>query len=189
MCTKSPALVAELARAKRKAELEAILERSEVALAHTPAVKASDPGSQALVTYLAALGFVVSVEIVAQWLNLIPVLAIELGSALAAVLVSAVPRTEPTIVTIEPPLGLATHAPEPRPRLLPNHSLHREALAKRILSHLRDHGGTMRGNERSLAKQLGTTKPTLRRTVQGLAATGLVGLQVTKKGTALSLLS
>ena len=52
-----------------------------------PRISDHDPKAAITYTYLGALGIVVSVEIVAQWLNLIPVIAIELGSALAMVVV------------------------------------------------------------------------------------------------------
>lgn len=183
-CAKSPTLLAELGRAKRKAELELVLQRSEDALAATPAVRTGDPGSQAMVVYLAALGIVASVDIVAQWLNLIPVLAIELGSALAVVLVQAVPSWGPLRATQTPAIE-----PEPRnvPALPPPPS-HRDIVAQAIVNHLATRGGSGRCTERGLAKQIGADRSTVRRVVHELTAAGRVQTQVTKRGTAMKLL-
>ena len=57
-----------------------------------PAVASADPGSVNLATYLSALGLDFKPETIAQWLALIPVLALEAGSALAGLLVQAVGR-------------------------------------------------------------------------------------------------
>src|SRR5262249_42394154 len=103
ICPKAHDVGAELGRAKRRAELEAILATESEAIATGPATQVADPGSTALVTYLGALGISVSSEVVSQWLNLIPVLALELGSALAMVLVAIrEPRPEPIVLNHAP---------------------------------------------------------------------------------------
>jgi hypothetical protein len=185
VCSKPASLVAELGRAKRRAELEAVLATAEDTLAHTPAVKSSDPGATALATYLGIMGFGVAVETLGQWLILVPVLALELGSALAMVLVAVCSpaRVEPLLVHPEPHTGTIVTP------LLPVPTTHRQAVAKLIENHLRNHGGTIRANERSLARQLGTTKPTLRRAIQAMAGTGVVALAASKQGTQLTLLA
>ena len=173
-------LKGEKARTERREKLQAVVN------SYRPGVqREADPGSTSIAMYLASFGIAVSVTTLAQWLNLVPVLALELGSALAMVLVAAVSPTvrEPLPMTLEP-----IHIPETRPeRLLPNHSAEREAVAQSLLVHLENHGGTVAGNERSLALKLGTNKSTLRRTTQGLAAAGLVVVDATKDGTQLSL--
>ena len=86
VCRPSPH-AQELGRAKRRAELEATLSNTG-----QTTVQVADPGSAALATYLSAIGLEVSVDRVAQWLALIPVLALEAGSSLAMVLVSSLSR-------------------------------------------------------------------------------------------------
>ena len=54
---------------------------------HRDAIQATT----SIATYLASFGVAISVATLAQWLNLVPVLALELGSALAMVLVSVLP--------------------------------------------------------------------------------------------------
>ena len=92
-------LEAELARAKKRVELEGVLQANTTGVS----TKVADPASTALATYLGALGIVVSIEIIAQWLNLVPVLALELGSALALVLVASIAparRPEPARLSL-----------------------------------------------------------------------------------------
>ena len=180
-------MVAELGRARRKAELEATLQRSEDTLAHTPAVKTSDPGSQALATYLAALGFTVPIGIVAQWLNLVPVLALELGSALAMVLVQAIPRRATDRAIEAQVISPSVADPPAMVPALPSPTAHRDAIARLIVNHLECHGGSSRCTERGLATMLGADRSAIRRTIHSLAARGVVKMNVTKKGTELAI--
>lgn len=84
-----PKISAELAKAKRKVELQGILDRSVDKIEHTQ-VTVSDPGSEAIRVYLAALGIAVSATVISQFLSLIPVIALEIGSACSAILISSV---------------------------------------------------------------------------------------------------
>jgi hypothetical protein len=93
VCPKSRAqieLEAELGRAKRRADLESVLSTAENSLSTAHAVKAADPGASALATYMAALGFTIGAGTLSEWLVLVPVLALEIGSALAVILVQSV---------------------------------------------------------------------------------------------------
>ncbi|WP_072387007.1 hypothetical protein [Hyphomicrobium sp. CS1BSMeth3] len=77
----------EAARAKRRAELEAALRSAPAAADAQPAVKDADPLAAALAAYLGALGWAVGPDGLSPWLLLIPVLFLELGSALGVVVV------------------------------------------------------------------------------------------------------
>jgi hypothetical protein len=91
VCPQVAVLNGEIARTQRRIELQTVIERLTDALVVNGAVKVADPASSALSIYLAALfGVTVSTDTIAQWLTLVPVLALELGAALAAVLVEAV---------------------------------------------------------------------------------------------------
>ena len=176
-------LKGEKARTERREKLQAIVTAYRPGMA-----KVADPGSTAIRTYLSSLGVSVEADTLAQWLTLVPVLALELGSALGVVLVNAMPRREPLPEPHEPPTPVQEVLPDNR--LLSDHNaITREAVANSIMNHLRNHGGSLSGSERGLAKQLGTSKPTLRRTIQGLAAAGLIIPEATKAGTVLKLLA
>lgn len=77
----------EAARAKRRAELEAALRSAPASTDRQPAVKDADPLAAALAAYLGALGWAVDPDGLSPWLLLIPVLFLELGSALGVVVV------------------------------------------------------------------------------------------------------
>jgi hypothetical protein len=79
--------------------LEAVIQ--SIPLAHQ--VTVADPGAASLAVYLAAIGIAISAETVATWLNLVPVIALELGSALAGILMASVsPRVTVTQPVSQP---------------------------------------------------------------------------------------
>ena len=170
-------LKGEKARTERREKLQAIVNN------YKPGVQSeADPGTTSIATYLASFGLAISVTTLAQWLNLVPVLALELGSALAMVLVAAVtpprkePSTEPQTVTLEPV--------ETRPeRLLPNHSVCRQAVARDLMVHLENHGGTIAGNERSLARHSEPLSRHCGEPYRTWLTAGLITPEPTKTGT------
>lgn len=171
VCPTKTAIQTELGIARRRVELERVL-ASDVGMQTNTSVGSSDPGSASLVTYLGLLGIVVPVSVVAQWLNLIPVLALEVGSALALVIV---PRKAP-----EAPKALAT-LPEPHQNHA-NQATLIPPLHGQILDHVRGSGGSVRTTERGLAARLGSSKPTIHRALQELANDGLLILRSSKQG-------
>lgn len=114
-------LRAELAKAQRREKLEADLSALQVQ-GSPPVAKAADPAAHALSVYLAALGFAVPTGTLTDWLVLIPVLALEVGAATAALLVQAAGpvrtpvRTQPLpapVSAIEAVPSGAVHAAQP----------------------------------------------------------------------------
>jgi hypothetical protein len=87
VCPQVAALNGEAARTRRRTDLQAEIARLTEAISATAAVGAADPASSALSSYLAIVGVQVPASAIAEWL-----LALELGAALAAVLVEAVGR-------------------------------------------------------------------------------------------------
>lgn len=165
----------ELARANRRAELQATISKhSGVA----PSFGSADPGSSAIALYLSLFGYTIREDVVAQLLYLVPVLALEFGSALSMVLVStfAPPGKEPSVDHIEP-----SH-------LAANRLYVRDEAARRLVQHLRNHGGALLHSERDLAAKIGSDRNTTRRAVHGLANAGLLEYQPTRRGTVLKLL-
>jgi hypothetical protein len=207
VCPKVAALRIEKARAGRRGELEAILATPLPAAqpsitASGKAVRDADPGSTALATYLAALGFVVPVKVLSDWLSLVPVIALELGSALSGLLVLTV--SSPARNMVEQELGKAVPdsmdtgvpalpAPTPAlvfqaqqtsvpvcPRKPDEHDEDKGGptngarLGTALLGHLRENGGKVQGGQRGLAKLLGTSTTELNRTLRKLADAGLL---------------
>jgi hypothetical protein len=168
VCSKPVPLIAELARARRRQELEAILAEVGAQVASGPTVAVADPGATALVTYLSVLGISVSAELVAQWLNLVPVLALELGSALAGVLVASVSHGRVRVVesTVLLPAPVAVE---------------RDRVSQGILRQLQANGGALRGTHRSLAEKLGADRNTVSRALTNLAASGVIAVATSRR--------
>jgi hypothetical protein len=86
-CKSVADLEIEAARAKRRAELEAIVRSGPAHTEGQQAVAEADPLAAALAAYLGALGWAVGTDSLSPWLLLVPVLFLELGSALGVVVV------------------------------------------------------------------------------------------------------
>ncbi len=165
-CPKRAELLAEKARAERKAVIEGKLSDSHQ-------VQTADPGSTALATYLSALGILVPVPVIGQWLNLVPVLALEIGSALAAVLVQAV--SGPGVVQAQKPKKTAPSV--------------RTATEAKVLKELKKRK-ELPASERGLAALIGgVSRSTARRAIHSLVAAGVVAMEASRNGTILRLVA
>lgn len=195
ICAQIAGLTAEAATTTRRQELQTALAAAERDLASAPLATDADPAASALVTFLAALGVPSDAGTLSKWLALVPVLALEVGSALAVVLVGGTPggreRREaaekarrganagdfgPECVATTPDQS-AAQRPSPG------------ALAAALLELLRAHGGSLRSGQRGLAKVLGTSTTELHRTLHALSAAGVIALSTAPTGTELRLVS
>lgn len=172
-------LKAELALSERREALEAKLTDGQ-----TIAPTVADPGSVALAGYLTALGFKPDADKVGLWLLLIPVLALEIGSALAKLLVQAF-SPSPSIVNTNgvPTMVLGVDQPantgiEPA----------RAKVKAAIVDHLKANGGQVAAGERGLAKLIGSSRGTMKRALQGLILAGVVAAEASRNGTVLRLI-
>lgn len=206
VCPEVAALKIEKARADRRVELEAIvaLPLPVVAAATVAQVKDADPGASSLSVYLAALGFSVAPDLLSRWLALVPVLALEVGSALAGVLVQAlspqrsfvaeISRPEPVnerceerpVVTVTPVVHVV-QADETGSSDDPGHE--RERVKAALVDHLKTKGGSVAQSERGLAALIGASRPTVRRAISGLAMAGIIAADATRNGTLLRLVA
>jgi hypothetical protein len=144
VCPQVAALNGEIARTRRRAELQG--EIATLTDAMPAAVGTADPASSALSSYLGVVfGVHVPASAVAEWLMLIPVLALELGAALAMVLVEAVtamakpvakPDHEPPVAqlpatdsgaSVNKSDGVVSGHPASKPRKAPGRPLTRRA--------------------------------------------------------------
>ena len=166
VCPQVAELKAEKARAERRAELEMIIATPlpVMALATTHDVREADPGAAALATYFAAMGFTLPAKLLTEWLALVPVLALEVGSAVAGVLVQAVSpiptlrgqirRSEIVTGTIEPqPVAHVGHGSKIEASDDTAHE--RERVKNAILGQLKERGGEVDGSQRGLAALIG----------------------------------
>ena len=204
VCPKVSELRAEKARAERRAELETVLATPLPSLPTSKqiAVSKPDPAASALSAYLAALGVAVAPAVLSEWLVLVPVLALEIGSAFAVLLVQAVSTTraaENRKREIEP---AAVQAPMPKlvhRAVQPentgetekvDHTVQgREKVKSAIVNQLKAHGGSLSSGERGLARKLGANRSTMRRAINGLVMAGVVAAEATRNGTVLRLVA
>lgn len=211
-CPKVAALRAELGQAKGRAQLESTLAGLHSA-APAATNKTADPGAHALSTYLAAIGISLPSSLLTEWFVLVPVIALELGAALAMVLVQSVSgapteqKTQSVIEQIsehpaqtrpEQPQSEATPEkpgqtePEPNPTPPRKRTPKRKAKrtqrnAKRRLGNVvrlvRASGGKVTASQQSMARQLGLSKTRVNELLRELEAAGRVELRRSRTGT------
>lgn len=104
VCSEVLALQAEAARAQRRAELEKVVSDPMLSTASgQPHVGSADPLAASLSVYLSAAGRTVPPHSIAPWLALIPVLFLELGSALSLIVVRSLSTGHPKTIGRTPP--------------------------------------------------------------------------------------
>ncbi len=195
----------------RRAELTSILGSNAGARTEAPVVDKADPGASALAAYLAVLGVVVKPNVLAEWLVLVPVLALELGSLFAGLLVASTHLPAPNsaaehLVRRTPKIEVAAYsggeqskAPETvpanafaehRPNILyaglpfevvPAKSAN--IAAARLVEYVRQHGGVVQISTRKLADALACRHSTLTDAVEALEVTGVLSASPGKRGT------
>ncbi|WP_333795083.1 hypothetical protein [Hyphomicrobium sp.] len=215
VCAEIATLRAEGDTAAHRERLRQALAAAEHDLATAPPTTKGDPAASALATYLAAFGLSVAAASLSDWLALMPVLALEIGSALALVLVNgtrvgtegARAGTEGARagtqmaqqVALEPDgavpsvcEGVSEGATEQASGGVPvtlTQEPRNTPLRDALLTHLRDAGGSLRTGQRSLAKALGASTTELHRTLHALAAAGVIALNAAPSGTELRLIA
>jgi hypothetical protein len=173
----------------------------------------ADPGAHALSVYLSALGLPTPTGL-SQWLSLVGVLALELGSALAGLLVASVgghgtasvapleadTRTETRPAQLGGALADTETRPspgnppdKPRGKRTPRKPAKRTRDTKRRLGNVVDllkaRGGQVRGGQRAMAKQLKLSKSRVNELLREAADAGVVKLKTSKRGTTVALVA
>jgi len=202
-CAQIAALSAEAAASARRDEVKAALATAERDVAAAPLATDADPAASALAAYLGSAGVPSDAGTLSKWLALVPVLALEVGSALAVVLAGGTPmgrerfRSVPAVggSVIAADFGAegatprqdtnAAQQPSPVTRDAAEASL--PTIKTALLEHLRAHGGSLRTGQRGLAKALGTSTTELHRALHSLAAAGVIALSTAPTGTELRL--
>ncbi len=218
VCPLVAGLKAEKARAERRATLEAILAQPPpvIAAPKETHVAHADPGASALSAYLAALGFKLPADTITDWLALVPVLALEVGSALAGVLAMSM-RPDVSGQTIceevKEPQPSKVHGPAKLPVTSGNPASATRVKRKRkrarkndrggqggsgsagprmpanVIDLLRQKGGRIEGGQRGIGKLLGLGKSRANELLHELATAGAVILNTTRAGTTVELVA
>jgi hypothetical protein len=193
-CPKVGEWRAEQARSQRRLQLEQSIHEAETSMTGGAVAKSPDPGATALATYLAIFELKVEPSLLTELLILVGVLALELGSALSLVLVQAVSggsnesRLRACRETLNNPPDLKTVVQVVQGQTTDDATT-REKVKAAILDQLAARGGSVRESERGLAALIGTSKPTVRRAINGLVVAGLVAAEASRNGTLLRLVS
>ncbi|MEQ1649120.1 MAG: hypothetical protein ABL898_11075 [Hyphomicrobiaceae bacterium] len=212
-CLDLAQLRAEVGRATQRADLADKIEETETALGKAGAQKVADPSTAALATLLAAFGLHVNQSSIGDWLTLVGVFALEVGSMFAVVLVqtcrpNAEPNTAPGVSSdvVETPVGNTprnAETPVETGDAAPNETLDEtpcsavqpdptkltvaEHPAERLVALLHERGGEVFGSQRTLGQVVGISAAQLNRVLHDLAASGRVQVFAGKSGTRVKL--
>jgi hypothetical protein len=210
VCSPPAALVAELGRAKRRAELETKMEKATAELARIAPARVANSDALALMAYLAAAGIALSPDTANKLLTLLAVLVIECGGGLAfAVGLSLSGHHEQSVH--EPAFdkdassrasAFAANTENSndqglRARLgrCPNTGVleavrdcSRNAVGQRLVEALRQRDAPVQTSIRKLAGYLGATPTTLHAAARELIAAGVVAVDAGRQGSVFRLL-
>lgn len=193
VCSKVAALRSERGMAVRRAELEATL-KSAVQTSPQMHVHDADPLAGAVATYAKVVGWSFTAEDALPWLALVPVLFLELGSALALVVVrasgplptQAAPSALEDVPAIaDAPVAVAEPATPAKRR--ERKAVKGPLVLGEMADRIRQAGGELQGSQRSIAESLGVSKSTVQRTLQVLIASGTILATVGPHGTRFAL--
>lgn len=206
-CADAADLSAELGRAQRRMELDAAISAADRALS-TPGARSAevpaDPLAAALSAYVSAAGYSLKPADVAPWLALIPVIFLEIGSAVAIVVAraaGAAPATVPAPAAEALPAKVAPcPAPADTKAELPAVAKPRrrkdddrgsggggKRLGANVVDLLRRKGGRIEGGQRGIAQALGISKSRTNEILRELADAGEIVMAAGKHGTTLAL--
>ena len=175
-CGKLPALESEAARAGRVADLTERLSVAGNELTAVGTSKAADPGAHALASYLAVFGVTARPDHLGDWIVLIGVLALEIGSALSLSLIGAMSGPARDSSANDVPATVTPPATEVPPSAKP------ESIAIAKLRAIAK-GDRIEATQEEIGAALGTSKTTAHRVLRDLASAGALRLSTTRKGT------
>jgi hypothetical protein len=185
VCPRNATLIAELGRARRRAELERKMDTAQAELERIAAPKQANSDAAALAGYLTALGLNVQTDVVNRLLVLLAVLVVECGGGLALAFGMSlsgtgghVRDTEVSGRTVGERIpadtagghqvliaGIAKQTTCPaRQDTIPGQMADtrpQSAAAVRLLCFVREHGGVLIGGQRAIAETLGWSKSRL----------------------------
>jgi hypothetical protein len=186
----------------RRAELTSLLGGMSAPHTEPPAVDKADPGASALSLYLAVLGVAVKPDVLAEWLVLVPVIALELGSLFAGLLVASTPlpvansvgeqsvRGTPKIDVVANTSGVQAKALETLAAntlaeqlqtvpfavvpMVPLNARSANDAATRLVEYVRQHGGVVQISTRKMASEIACKHGTLNDAVLALETGGVL---------------
>lgn len=140
---------------------------------------AADPLASALSAYASALGLRAAPESLSPWLALIPVLFLEIGSALALVVARVIGSPSAPELPPTAPAAVSNNGPDAPPDS--------GGLGAKVLDLVARSGGTLEGGQRTIARTLGVSKSRLNELLHELASAGRLHLATGNSGTTIRL--
>lgn len=197
VCAKPPALVAELGRAKRRAQLEGTMQKATTDLAANK-TKAANSDARALATYLTALGWDVSEDRMNKWLVLLAVLLVECGAGISMTIGMALsaptvarqsgPQDPAAQTTMAAPVSQPVTAPAtvasqigPPAATVASHGAAPGNSSSAILAALSHAGGRVE-SIRKLADQIGRSRAAVTAECRAMVADGLLSMNRGRHG-------
>lgn len=202
--------MSEAARAQQHDDLEKRLASADADLTSVPtAVADADPLASVLSSYARTVGADVPADALSPWLALIPVLFLELGSALSVVVLRPMPESIPATasaasvsradvarVPAASEIKTATALPQPQtPVLAPPASAGEISsgsdilLSVRVVEFLQRQGGRVFSGQRAFAGAIGISKSRANELLHSLAAKGRIAIEPSRRGTAIALVN
>jgi hypothetical protein len=186
----------ELGRAERREKLElalAELNQVEQIASAAPIEVKADPAAEAQSIYLGLLGITVHPATLTEIMILVPVLALEIGSALAVVLARSVAAGDFAKASEKGVSGAAATPRENTPRYqCKNANQHHSPKPRRsarngLLEMLASAKGALRIGQEGLAEALGVTSARVRQLLKELSAAGTIRVRTSSTGSLITL--
>jgi hypothetical protein len=192
-CTPNASLVAEKARAQRRVELQAQIERANAALSEAPA-RMANTDAVALAGYLAAVGIKTDADTLNKLLTLLGVLVIEVGGGLSLAVgmaLSEKPLSEQTVHTapVHSPGQHIKETPAASEETDGVHTVHSPSKSSRdrLLALVHDAQGALRTGHRALGEALGISATRAGQLLRDLVADGAIRVRAGKTGSVITL--
>ena len=194
VCAPPASLVAELGRAKRRAELEAKADSAGAELTRMYTPKQANSDTHALAGYLSAFGVPVSEDTLNRILVVFAVITIEMGGGLALTLAmslgdkAGVAQSVQTRAAHSEPLT-STEPAANQDQITDVHTMHRPAQSTRdrLLELVRNANGVLRTGHRGLAEALGVSATRAGQLLRDLVADGAIRVRASKTGSVITL--
>ena len=172
VCPVVSALRSEAATAAERSRLQSVMIEAEQAIAaQRQTAGVADPLAASIAAYAGAAGLSTSAEWLAPWLALVPVLFLEVGSALSIFLVRAVST----------PVSVANSSRTVSPET-PSEPAEKTP-AQRLIAVVASNGGMLETNQRNLAERIGLSKSRTNEVIAELVARGDIHVEASPLGT------
>jgi hypothetical protein len=183
VCNPPPALVAELGRAKARAEWEGKASKASDELSRLQAPKVANSDAVALAAFLKAVGLDVSTDRLNRLLVLLAVLVIECGGGLSLSVGLSLSQSTPQSARRARTASTGKEITLPPSAVRP--VLESSSVSKvsgiRLLSALQQNGGVLTGGQRELARMLGWSRSWMNTVLHDLHRSGLIKLATDKR--------